>query len=86
VVSSGLEPKDKVIVRGLQKVFFPGMPVAPTAIAMGEEPRSAADIKSAAADPSARPGKAGPDDPESKDAAPGMAAANKQDADPVAMK
>lgn len=34
VVTSGLEPKDKVIVRGVQKVFFPGMPVQPTLIAM----------------------------------------------------
>jgi membrane fusion protein, multidrug efflux system len=34
VVSSGLEPTDKVIVRGVQKVFFPGMPVQATLIAM----------------------------------------------------
>ncbi len=36
VVDSGLVPQDKVIVRGMQKVFFPGMPVAPTTIAMTE--------------------------------------------------
>lgn len=35
VVSSGLAPQDKVIVHGVQKVFFPGMPVAPKLIAMG---------------------------------------------------
>lgn len=35
VVQSGLTPKDKVIVHGVQKVFFPGMPVAPKQIAMG---------------------------------------------------
>ena len=35
VVESGLTPKDKVIVHGVQKVFFPGMPVAPKQIAMG---------------------------------------------------
>lgn len=34
VVTSGLEPQDKVIVSGLQKVFFPGMPVQPKAVAM----------------------------------------------------
>ena len=35
VVTSGLAPTDKVIVHGVQKVFFPGMPVAPKQIAMG---------------------------------------------------
>ena len=35
VVESGLTAKDKVIVHGVQKVFFPGMPVAPKQIAMG---------------------------------------------------
>jgi multidrug efflux system membrane fusion protein len=35
VVQSGLQPTDKVIVHGVQKVFFPGMPVAPKQIAMG---------------------------------------------------
>jgi multidrug efflux system membrane fusion protein len=35
VVTSGLAPNDKVIVHGVQKVFFPGMPVAPKTIAMG---------------------------------------------------
>ncbi len=35
VVNSGLAPQDKVIVHGVQKVFFPGMPVAPKQIAMG---------------------------------------------------
>jgi multidrug efflux system membrane fusion protein len=38
VVESGLGPKDKVIVHGVQKVFMPGMPVAPTVIAMGAAP------------------------------------------------
>lgn len=41
VVSSGLAPTDKVIVRGVQKVFMPGMPVAPKQIVMGEEPQPA---------------------------------------------
>jgi len=35
VVQSGLTPQDKVIVHGVQKVFFPGMPVQPKPIAMG---------------------------------------------------
>lgn len=34
VVASGLSAGDKVIVRGVQKVFFPGMPVAPKQVAM----------------------------------------------------
>jgi len=38
VVQSGLEPGDKVIVNGLQKVFMPGMPVAPTQVAMEAPP------------------------------------------------
>ncbi|MFC3660376.1 efflux RND transporter periplasmic adaptor subunit [Luteimonas notoginsengisoli] len=37
VVESGLGPKDKVIVHGVQKVFMPGMPVAPKTIAMGAD-------------------------------------------------
>ena len=38
VVESGLVPEDRVIVHGVQKVFFPGMTVAPVAIAMGGAP------------------------------------------------
>ncbi len=38
VVESGLTTQDKVIVHGVQKVFFPGMPVAPKQIAMGAPP------------------------------------------------
>ena len=34
VVESGLAAGDKVIVNGVQKVFFPGMPVAPKLVAM----------------------------------------------------
>ncbi len=36
VVDRGLEPNDVVIVHGVQKVFFAGMPVAPREIAMGD--------------------------------------------------
>lgn len=38
VVESGLSPQDRVIVDGVQKVFFPGMPVTPTTVAMGAPP------------------------------------------------
>lgn len=34
VVDTGLKPGDRVLVNGLQKVFMPGMPVAPTTVAM----------------------------------------------------
>jgi multidrug efflux system membrane fusion protein len=36
VVDSGLDAQDAVIVRGMQKIFFPGMPVQPKTIAMEE--------------------------------------------------
>jgi multidrug efflux system membrane fusion protein len=36
VVDSGLAPNELVIVHGVQKVFFAGMPVAPQEITMGE--------------------------------------------------
>ncbi|GAB2510300.1 efflux RND transporter periplasmic adaptor subunit [Lysobacter humi (ex Lee et al. 2017)] len=42
VVESGLKPADRVIVHGVQKVFFPGMPVQPKPIAMGAAPPSPA--------------------------------------------
>jgi len=38
VVTDGLQAGDKVIVHGVQKVFFPGMPVQPQQIAMGDPP------------------------------------------------
>jgi len=38
VVTEGLSKGDKVIVHGVQKVFFPGMPVQPQTIAMGDPP------------------------------------------------
>ena len=34
VVEQGLSPGDRVIVNGVQKVFMPGMPVAPQTVAM----------------------------------------------------
>jgi multidrug efflux system membrane fusion protein len=41
VVQSGLEPTDKVIVAGLQKIFFPGAPVKPSEVPMGAPPAAA---------------------------------------------
>lgn len=38
VVTSGLQPGDKIIVHGVQKIFFPGMPVVPQPITMGDPP------------------------------------------------
>ncbi|HET9485323.1 MAG TPA: efflux RND transporter periplasmic adaptor subunit [Xanthomonadales bacterium] len=38
VVTSGLQAQDRVIVSGVQKVFFPGMTVAPQSVAMGAAP------------------------------------------------
>jgi membrane fusion protein, multidrug efflux system len=35
LIQSGLAPGDKVIVSGLQQIYFPGAPVAPTEVAMG---------------------------------------------------
>ncbi len=41
VVEEGLAPGDRVIVHGVQKVFFPGMPVNAQEIAMGDPPPAA---------------------------------------------
>lgn len=38
VVTEGLAPGDRIIVHGVQKVFFAGMPVSPQMIAMGDPP------------------------------------------------
>ncbi|HVT37211.1 MAG TPA: efflux RND transporter periplasmic adaptor subunit [Nevskiaceae bacterium] len=45
VVLEGLSAGDKVIVHGVQKIFFPGMQVAPETIAMGEGPRDGEPIR-----------------------------------------
>jgi multidrug efflux system membrane fusion protein len=49
VVESGLTAQDAVIVNGVQKVFFPGMPVAPKKVAMDAPPAAIADRAVAAA-------------------------------------
>jgi multidrug efflux system membrane fusion protein len=38
VITSGLDPNDRVVVHGVQKIFFPGAPVNPREIAMGAPP------------------------------------------------
>jgi multidrug efflux system membrane fusion protein len=38
IVNEGLRAGDKVIVHGVQKIFFPGMPVNPQMISMGDPP------------------------------------------------
>jgi multidrug efflux system membrane fusion protein len=38
IVTEGLGPEDQVIVHGVQKIFFPGMPVMPHTIRMGDPP------------------------------------------------
>ena len=43
VVTQGLKAGDRVIVSGVQKVFFPGMPVQPQVVAMGK-PASAGAV------------------------------------------
>jgi multidrug efflux system membrane fusion protein len=42
IVTTGLSAGDKVIIHGVQKIFFPGMPVAPQMIKMGDPPPAAA--------------------------------------------
>ncbi|MGA9332745.1 MAG: efflux RND transporter periplasmic adaptor subunit [Rudaea sp.] len=42
VVKSGLKSKDEIVVDGVQKVFFPGMPLKPTVVQMGQPPTPAA--------------------------------------------
>ncbi|WP_224784614.1 efflux RND transporter periplasmic adaptor subunit [Marinihelvus fidelis] len=34
VINAGLEPGDRVVVNGTQRIFFPGMPVSPNPVAM----------------------------------------------------
>jgi len=38
IVTDGLQSQDQVIVYGVQKIFFPGMPVSPQKINMGDPP------------------------------------------------
>lgn len=38
IINDGLQAGDRVIVYGIQKIFFPGMPVTPQTIGMGDPP------------------------------------------------
>ena len=38
IVTDGLQAGDQIIVHGVQKIFFPGMPVTPQPIKMGDPP------------------------------------------------
>lgn len=42
VVQSGLSPDDRIVVVGLQKIFYPGMPVMPTEVPMDKPSAPAA--------------------------------------------
>ncbi|MGU7770398.1 efflux RND transporter periplasmic adaptor subunit [Burkholderia sp. MR1-5-21] len=49
IVQSGLAPNDRIIVAGLQKIFFPGAPVNASKVVMGAPPApSAARVSTAA--------------------------------------
>jgi multidrug efflux system membrane fusion protein len=48
VVTSGLEATDRVVVNGVRKIFFPGMPLAPEIVPMNE-PMSAGNASGGAA-------------------------------------
>jgi multidrug efflux system membrane fusion protein len=41
IVESGLSAGDQVVVHGVQKIFFPGMPLDPQPIVMGDPPTAA---------------------------------------------
>jgi multidrug efflux system membrane fusion protein len=49
IVQSGLGTNDKVIVSGLQKIFYPGVPVTPTESAMEPSQATASSLASAMA-------------------------------------
>jgi multidrug efflux system membrane fusion protein len=53
VVTEGLNAGDRIIVHGVQKVFFPGMAVTPRTIGMGEPPPPAPDPLSDGGEPAA---------------------------------
>lgn len=47
IVTDGLKPGDQLIVYGIQKVFFPGMPVKPQTIGMTDPPSAPAPAAAA---------------------------------------
>lgn len=54
-VTDGLQAGDKVVVHGVQKIFFPGMPIAPSTIEMGA-PAPAPQVASANTEPAGSAG------------------------------
>jgi multidrug efflux system membrane fusion protein len=44
IVASGLTPTDQVVVGGVQKVFFPGMPLKPSIVSMDAPALPAATV------------------------------------------
>jgi len=51
IVQSGLAPEDRVIVTGLQKIFFPGAPVKASEVIMGAPPAPPAVLSSKGSTP-----------------------------------
>ena len=47
VVTKGLKPGEKIIVYGIQKIFFPNMPVMPNVIGMSDPPSSSGPMSGA---------------------------------------
>lgn len=45
VVHSGLQPDDEVVVDGVQKIFFPGMPLKATVVEMGKPAKAAVAVR-----------------------------------------
>ena len=55
IVLEGLAPSDRVVVNGVRKIFFPGMPVAPAVVPMDQP-----GLQPAPSAPSAAPPAQGP--------------------------
>jgi multidrug efflux system membrane fusion protein len=62
IVREGLKPGDRVVVNGVRKIFFPGMPVQPVVVPMDQpefEPAPAAAPAAAPGDAAAPAAAAG---------------------------
>jgi membrane fusion protein, multidrug efflux system len=79
IVREGLKPGDRVVVNGVRKIFFPGMPVKPVVVPMDQPefaPAAAAPGAAPGAAPAAEPASAPAPAPAAKPAdAPAAAAA-----------
>jgi multidrug efflux system membrane fusion protein len=87
VVRKGLKPGDRVVVNGVRKIFFPGMPVKPVVVPMDQPEAAAAQPGGGAPAPASAAAPAGdapaadaPSPPAAGTAAPGEAAAAAGDA------